>query len=136
VDFSSTWHALLGGALIGAAAALLLLLNGRVAGISGVLGKVASGDFGERGWRFAFLAGLLVPALLVGVPAVQWHAGWGWAAAAGVLVGFGTRLGRGCTSGHGVCGLANFSRRSLVATLIFMATAVVTVFAIRHGGLA
>jgi hypothetical protein len=136
MDMTTALHALLGGALIGAAAALLLLANGKIAGVSGVLGRVASGNYGEHGWRLAFLAGLLVPALLVGVPAVQWHAGWAWAAVAGLLVGFGTRLGRGCTSGHGVCGLANLSGRSLVATLVFMATAVVTVFAIRHGGLA
>jgi len=135
MSMTTALHALLGGALIGAAASLLLLANGRIAGVSGVLGRVAGTDFGEQGWRLAFLAGLLAPALLVGAGPVQWHGGLPWAAASGLLVGFGTRLGRGCTSGHGVCGLANLSGRSLLATLVFMATAIVTVFVVRHGGL-
>ncbi len=129
-------HALLGGALIGAAAAMLLLLNGRIAGVSGILGRISSSDFGEQGWRVAVLAGLLAPALLLGIgsPAAL-PTSWPWAIVSGLLVGFGTRLGRGCTSGHGVCGLANLSGRSLLATLVFMATAIVTVLVIRHGGL-
>ena len=132
----SITHALLGGALIGAAAAMLLLLNGRIAGVSGILGRISSSDFGEQGWRVAFLAGLLAPALLLGTGnTAALPSGWTWAIVSGLLVGFGTRLGRGCTSGHGVCGLANLSGRSLVATLVFMTTAIVTVFVVRHGGL-
>ncbi|HVY64620.1 MAG TPA: YeeE/YedE family protein [Gammaproteobacteria bacterium] len=133
---ASMLHALLGGALIGAAAGLLLLVNGRIAGISGILGRVTSADLGDQGWRIAFLAGLLAPALVFGTGTAQLHPGWTWAVVSGLLVGFGTRLGRGCTSGHGVCGLANLSGRSLLATLVFMATALVTVWVVRHGGLA
>jgi uncharacterized membrane protein YedE/YeeE len=123
-----------GGLLIGSGAAVLLLLNGRVAGISGILGEVLLGAVGEGAWRIAFLAGLLLPALAFGLGAVELPRGWYLIVVAGLLVGFGTRVGSGCTSGHGVCGIANLSRRSLVATLIFMGTAMVTVFIVRHGG--
>lgn len=126
-------RALAGGALIGAGAAVLLLLNGRVAGVSGILGELLGAKGGEQGWRLAFLAGLILPALLLGVGPFQFATGWGLVLVAGLLVGIGTRLGSGCTSGHGVCGLANFSRRSLVATLVFMVTAIVTVYLVRHG---
>ena len=128
------WHALLGGALIGAGASLLLLLNGRIAGVSGIVASVARADPGEQGWRLAFLVGLVAPALFVGTGIADLPPDWVWATVSGLLVGFGTRLGGGCTSGHGVCGLANLSTRSLVATLVFMSTAIVTVFVVRHGG--
>jgi uncharacterized membrane protein YedE/YeeE len=121
-----------GGLLIGAGAAALLLLNGRVAGISGILGNVVDGDAGERGWRIAFLVGLALPALLFGAGQPVLPRSWLLAVVAGLLVGYGTRLGSGCTSGHGVCGLANLSPRSLVAMLTFMFTAVVTLFVMRH----
>jgi uncharacterized membrane protein YedE/YeeE len=118
--------------LIGAGAATLLLLNGRVAGVSGILGNLVRAAAGEQGWRIAFLLGLLIPAFVLGTgPALLPHH-WLWAAASGLLVGVGTQVGGGCTSGHGVCGLANLSTRSLVATVTFMAAAVVTVFLMRH----
>ena len=118
--------------LIGAGAATLLLLNGRVAGVSGILGNLVRAAAGAQGWRIAFLLGLLIPAFVLGTgPALLPHH-WLWAAASGLLVGVGTQVGGGCTSGHGVCGLANLSTRSLVATVTFMAAAVVTVFLMRH----
>jgi uncharacterized membrane protein YedE/YeeE len=109
-----------------------LLLNGRVAGVSGILGSVVDGDAGEHGWRIAFLVGLALPALLFGTGQPVLPRSWLLAVVAGLLVGYGTRLGSGCTSGHGVCGLANLSPRSLVAMLTFMFTAVVTLFVMRH----
>jgi len=126
----------IGGALIGASALLLWLTLGRVAGISGILGGLAGATAEDRGWRIAFLAGLvgapLLVALLLGAPQAEIAAGPALLVAAGLLVGFGTRLGGGCTSGHGVCGIARLSPRSIVATLVFMATAGVTVFVTRH----
>jgi hypothetical protein len=130
------WRALLGGVLIGAGAAALLLWNGRVAGISGILHSAVRGDDGVQRWRLGFLLGLVAPAAILGVGRVEHAGGLPLLGAAGLLVGFGTRLGSGCTSGHGVCGLANLSRRSLVATLGFMASAIVTVYLVRHGAAA
>ncbi|MCJ2014750.1 YeeE/YedE family protein [Methylobacterium sp. J-076] len=129
---------LAGGALIGAAAALLLLANGRIAGISGILGTLLGPAARDRAWRVAFLVGLLAgPALFRGLtghwPEVRIGAPWPMLVAAGLLVGFGTRLGAGCTSGHGVCGLARLSPRSFAAVATFMAAAIVTVFLVRHG---
>ena len=127
-------RAVAGGMLIGAGAATLLLLNGRVAGVSGILGNLVREAAGEQGWRVGFLLGLLVPALILGTgPALlPWH--WLLAVVSGLLVGAGTQIGSGCTSGHGVCGLANLSTRSLVATGVFMTAAMLTVFVVRHGG--
>jgi len=125
-------QALGGGVLIGAGAAVLLLLNGRVAGVSGILANVLDARPGEQGWRLGFLGGLIVPALVLGVPRPHLPATWLLALIAGLLVGIGTRIGSGCTSGHGVCGLANLSLRSLTATMVFMSTAVTTVFVMRH----
>ena len=124
--------ALVGGLLIGSGAAVLLLCNGRVAGISSIAASSLHGTFGPSAWRLAFLAGLVLPAIVFGAGEAKFNGGPPWLAASGLLVGLGTRLGSGCTSGHGVCGLANFSRRSLVATLIFMTVAVVVVFATRQ----
>lgn len=126
-------HSLAGGALIGAGAAVLILLDGKIAGISGIFGRVLHRTFGEHYWRIAFLVGLLLPALVFGTGAIDWQAPPWLLAGAGVLVGFGTRLGSGCTSGHGVCGIANLSPRSLVATVTFMAFAAATVGLIRWG---
>jgi len=127
---------LAGGALIGLAAALFVLLNGRIAGISGVLGGLLRPAGGDVGWRVAFLAGLLgapaVYALFTAVPLPRIDAGWPMLALAGLLVGAGTRYGAGCTSGHGVCGLSRLSPRSLAATVTFMAAGFVTVFVLRH----
>ena len=129
--------ALAGGLLIGASAALLLVLNGRIAGISGILGGLLQPARGEIGWRLAFLAGLFIaPSVYVAfggvLPAVTLTAPLWLLIIAGLIVGFGTRLGAGCTSGHGVCGIGRGSPRSLVATATFMATAILTVFATRH----
>jgi uncharacterized membrane protein YedE/YeeE len=124
--------AFLGGLLIGAAAVVLLYGNGRTAGVSGITAEVLGGDAGEHAWRVAFLAGLLVPAFVLGAPRVDFAGGLPWLALSGLLVGVGTRVGSGCTSGHGVCGLSNLSRRSLVATATFMGVAIVTVYIVRH----
>jgi uncharacterized membrane protein YedE/YeeE len=130
---STSWGALIaGGALIGLAASLLLAANGRIAGISGIYGRLLEGDIGKGGWQLAFLAGLLTPVLVMQVPVMQEPPAWGVMAAAGLLVGLGTRIGSGCTSGHGVCGIANLSPRSLAATVLFMAAAMATVYAVRH----
>jgi uncharacterized membrane protein YedE/YeeE len=129
------WRSLAGGALIGAGAGVLILWNGRVAGISGILGRALRGDVGEAGWRLAFLAGLVLPGLLLGPGAVVYMTGPWVAALAGLLVGYGTGIGSGCTSGHGVCGMANLSLRSLVATAVFVSVAMLTVLATRHVGL-
>ena len=130
------WTSLAGGVMIGTAAAMLLLLNGKVAGISGILGGLLRPRGGDLGWRVAFIAGLVAAPLLyqlvAPLPAVQIDAGTGLLIAAGLLVGIGTRYGSGCTSGHGVCGLSRLSPRSLVATAAFMAAGFLTVFIVRH----
>jgi uncharacterized protein len=120
-------RSLAGGVLIGAGAGVLILLDGKIAGISGIFERVLHRAFGEQYWRLAFLAGLLLPALVLGTGAIDWQASPWLLAVAGSLVGFGTRLGSGCTSGHGVCGIANISPRSLVATLTFIAAGAATV---------
>ena len=130
------WSALFGGALIGLATALLLLLNGRVAGISGIVGGLLRPRPGDVAWRAAFVAGLvaapLAYALVRVLPAVQVDASSATLIAAGLLVGVGTRFGAGCTSGHGVCGMARLSGRSALATAVFMAAGAGTVFVVRH----
>ena len=127
---------LVGGLLIGLAAALLVFFNGRIAGISGIVGGLLRWPRGDKSWRLAFVAGMLAAPLLAvaldKAPAVQVDAGWGTVLVAGFLVGVGTRYASGCTSGHGVCGLSRGSMRSLVATLTFMAAGFVTVFVQRH----
>jgi uncharacterized protein len=130
------WLSLTGGLLIGAAAAMLLLFNGRIAGISGILGGLFELPKGGITWRAAFLIGLLISPLLYSVliepPAIRIQMNTGWLIIAGILVGWGTRLGSGCTSGHGVCGLALGSRRSIVATAVFMISGMGTVYIVRH----
>jgi uncharacterized membrane protein YedE/YeeE len=128
--------AMVGGALIGLSAALLILFSGRIAGISGILGGLLAWPSGDTAWRVAFLLGLvaapLVYALFAPLPTVRIEAGTTALIVAGLLVGIGTRYGSGCTSGHGVCGLARRSPRSLAATAAFMSAGFVTVFVIRH----
>ncbi|MBL0919105.1 MAG: YeeE/YedE family protein [Hydrogenophaga sp.] len=133
------WTSLAGGVLLGTAASLFVLLNGRVLGISGLLGGLLTPKAGDIGWRVALLAGLFVSPLVYGwlapegfITAPRIDAGFGLIVLAGLLVGIGTRYGNGCTSGHGVCGLARLSPRSLVATLAFMGTGFATVFVVRH----
>jgi uncharacterized membrane protein YedE/YeeE len=138
LDTPSGLSAVGGGALIGASASFLLLSHGRVAGISGILGMLLRGGTPDRDWRIGFLVGLIAAGVVaaiafpsavgtspVGLPLI---------AAAGLLVGFGTRLGNGCTSGHGVCGISRLSKRSVTATVVFMATAVLTVIVVRAAG--
>jgi uncharacterized protein len=130
------WPALIGGMLIGLAAAMFALLNGRIAGISGILGGLFKPARGDIGWRVAFIGGLLAAPwayrLFSALPAVQIDADYVALVAAGLLVGVGTRYGSGCTSGHGVCGLSRLSPRSLVATLTFMGAGFAMVFVLRH----
>ena len=130
------WAALAGGVLIGLAAVLLALFNGRVAGISGIVGALLPPRAQGGAWRVAFVVGMLAAPLLYSlfatVPAAESPVNWPVLVVAGLLVGFGTRLGSGCTSGHGVCGLSRLSARSLVATLCFMATGFATVLVVRH----
>jgi uncharacterized protein len=127
--------AAIGGALIGCAVAMLLLLNGRVAGVSGIVGGLLRPAKGDVAWRAAFVAGLLLAPVVfmpMWAPAIVIDASYGTLAVAGLLVGFGSRLGSGCTSGHGICGMSRLSPRSLVATIVFMAAGFVTVFLVRH----
>ncbi len=130
------WGSLAGGVLIGVAAAMLVLLNGRIAGISGIVGGLLRPSSADTPWRLAFVAGLLaapaIYALFARLPALTIDAGYPLLIVAGLCVGIGTRYGSGCTSGHGVCGLSRLSPRSLVATLCFMAAGFVTVFLLRH----
>ena len=129
--------ALSGGILIGLAAFLFLLIQGRVAGISGILAGLLAPATPDTGWRWRFIGGLGVGGALgfwlLGLPApelsqVSWH----WLLVGGLLVGFGAKLGNGCTSGHGICGIGRLSVRSIVATLLFMLAGMVTVFIMRH----
>jgi uncharacterized membrane protein YedE/YeeE len=133
------WASLAGGVLLGIASALFILVNGRILGISGILGGLLAPKRGDAGWRIAFLLGmlaapatllLLAPAGFISPPRID--AGYAAIVIAGLLVGYGTRLGSGCTSGHGVCGLSRLSPRSLVATGTFMAAGFAIVFVIRH----
>ena len=128
--------AVVGGLLIGTAAALFAVLNGRIAGISGIVGGLLRPTAGDVGWRVAFLTGLIaapvIYSLVSAMPAIQIEASYPLLAVAGLLVGMGTRYGSGCTSGHGVCGLSSLSPRSLVATLAFMGAGFLTVFVLRH----
>ena len=130
------WSALAGGVLVGLAAAMFVLLNGRIAGISGVIGGLLKPVKGDVAWRAAFVLGLVgapwLYALVAALPQPRIDASFGALVVAGLLVGVGTRYGSGCTSGHGVCGLARLSPRSLVATVAFMAAGFATVFVIRH----
>jgi hypothetical protein len=129
--------AAIGGGLIGLASVLLMLLTGRIAGISGILGGLLNPRSGEIGWRIAFIAGLILAPLMAGLIGhgmrpPQMPASWTVIVGAGLLVGFGTRLAGGCTSGHGICGISRLSARSIAATVIFMAVAIATVALTRH----
>ena len=133
------WMSLAGCILLGLASAIFILVNGRILGISGIVGGLLGPRSGDTGWRVSFLLGmlaapatlmLLVPAGFLSAPRID--AGYGTVVLAGLRVGFGTRYGSGCTSGHGVCGLSRLSPRSLVATLAFMGMGFATVFLIRH----
>lgn len=141
IDWSNftPWMSLAGGVLLGIAAALFVLLNGRVLGISGILGGLLRPKAGDAVWRISFVLGmlaapvtlaLLAPAGFISAPRID--ASYALIVVAGLLVGYGTRLGSGCTSGHGVCGLARLSPRSMVATGTFMSAGFITVYLVRH----
>ena len=138
IDWQSftPWSSLVGGILIGIAASVLILFNGRIAGISGIIGGLLKPSGGDIGWRIAFIGGLLAAPLIyrlaAELPVIEIDAGNGILIAAGLLVGIGTRYGSGCTSGHGVCGISRLSPRSLAATLIFMAAGFAATYAVRH----
>lgn len=137
LSLDASVRAVLGGVLIGCAAVVLLLCNGRVAGVSGILGGTLQESIPVAGWRYAFLGGLVVGGALLWnflpeTTATHISKSVPLVIMAGLLVGYGSRLGGGCTSGHGVCGIARFSPRSIVATLTFIAAAMVTVFLMRH----
>ena len=129
--------AAIGGALIGLSSVLLMLLTGRIAGISGIFAGLLNVRGDDRAWRIAFIAGLvLVPVIAgwigYGMPPPKLPSSWAVIVTAGLLVGFGTRLGGGCTSGHGICGIGRVSVRSIAATIVFMVTAVITVAITHH----
>jgi uncharacterized protein len=129
--------AAIGGGLIGLSAVLLMLLTGRIAGISGIFGGLLNFRDDDWDWRIAFIAGLILAPLIAGwighaMPTPKLPASWTVIIGAGPLVGFGTRLGSGCTSGHGICGIARLSSRSIVATIVFMLAAIATVAVTHH----
>jgi len=130
------WTALAGGILIGIAAAIFVLVNGRIAGVSGIIGGLLRPSLPDVGWRLAFIAGLVIAPSLYGafvyLPALKIDPSDATLIAAGLLVGIGTRYGGGCTSGHGVCGISRLSPRALVATVAFIATGMATVYVVRH----
>ncbi|HAG77517.1 YeeE/YedE [Stutzerimonas stutzeri] len=130
------WAALAGGVLIGAAASLFVLLNGRIAGISGLLASLLETGGEGRSEKLLFLLGILLAPLLwmlfATLPAMEFQSGWIGLLVAGMLVGVGTRYGSGCTSGHGVCGISRLSPRSIVATVAFMVAGFATVYVLRH----
>lgn len=130
------WASLGGGLLLGLASAAFVLVNGRILGISGIVGGLLRPRAGDAAWRIAFLLGLLSAPfawqLFAALPEARIDAGWGTLVLAGLLVGAGTRWASGCTSGHGVCGLSRLSPRSLAATLAFMGAGFATVFVARH----
>lgn len=132
------WSSLLGGMLIGVSVTIMILLNGRIAGISGIIGSLSSAHRADILWRITFIAGLILSPFVYGifapVPTFNLEASNPYVLLAGLLVGLGSRLGSGCTSGHGVCGIARLSVRSIVATLVFISAGVVTVYLTHHLG--
>lgn len=130
--FEIPWSSIAGGLLLGLSASLLLLMNGRIAGISGILAGLVSPITSKASWQFMFVIGMLgggfiAPSFGYALPS-DGETAMGWIILAGLLVGFGTKLGNGCTSGHGICGIGRLSKRSIVATCVFMASAMLTVF--------
>lgn len=130
------WTALAGGALIGIASAMFVLFNGRIAGITGIMGGLLKPKSGDIGWRLAFIIGLIIAPVVwqffTPLPAMQIDASYILLVLAGLIVGISTRYGSGCTSGHGVCGISRLSPRSIIATLAFMFTGFLTVYIVRH----
>lgn len=135
-DTSAVLNALYGGLLLGFAVSFLYIFNGKLAGISGILGEALSTKLSGQGWRYAFLFGLVLSPIIYGfflpLPIIKITASNPAIIVAGLLVGIGTRMANGCTSGHGVCGMARFSPRSIIATLVFMGFGILTVLMLRH----
>lgn len=130
--FEIPWSSIAGGLLLGLSASLLLLMNGRIAGISGILAGLVSPITSKASWQFVFVIGMLsggfiAPSFGYAMPTYE-ESSLGWIILAGLLVGFGTKLGNGCTSGHGICGIGRLSKRSIVATCVFMTSGMLTVF--------
>jgi len=132
----SPWTSLAGGLLIGLAVSILIVFNGRIAGISGMVGGLFKPAKNEMAWRWAFIFGLIIAPIIYGLvtamPEVEVSASHWQLILAGLLVGIGTRYASGCTSGHGICGIARLSRRSIAATLLFMASGMAVVYVMRH----
>jgi uncharacterized membrane protein YedE/YeeE len=137
MSFSFPWESLFGGMLLGVSASLLLLVNGKIAGISGILSGLLAKKPKDFSWRLLFVVGMIaggaiaVPMFGSTIPST-YSVGTGTLIVAGLLVGFGTKLGNGCTSGHGICGIGRLSKRSIVATCVFMFVAAATVFVRAH----
>ncbi|PSW18154.1 hypothetical protein C9I98_17370 [Photobacterium sanctipauli] len=137
MNFTIPWDALLGGMLLGVSAVLLLLMSGRIAGISGIVSGLLQPKSGETSWRGLFVIGMVAsgaaaPLIGFSLPEALPVSSLLWVSLAGLLVGFGSKLGNGCTSGHGICGMGRFSTRSIIATCTFMVVAMVTVFVRLH----
>jgi uncharacterized membrane protein YedE/YeeE len=132
----SPWTSLAGGLMIGVAVSILIVFNGRIAGISGIVGSLLKPSKNEMAWRWAFILGLIIAPIIYGLltamPEVEVSASHWQLILAGLLVGIGTRYASGCTSGHGICGIARLSRRSIAATLLFMASGMAVVYVMRH----
>lgn len=132
----SPWTSLAGGLLIGLAVSILIVFNGRIAGISGIVGGLLKPAKNEMAWRWVFILGLIIAPIIYGLvtvmPEVEVSASHWQLILAGLLVGIGTRYASGCTSGHGICGIARLSRRSIAATLLFMASGMAVVYVMRH----
>ncbi|OBT07965.1 hypothetical protein A9264_05725 [Vibrio sp. UCD-FRSSP16_10] len=137
MEFSIPWSSLFGGMLLGVSASILLLFNGKIAGISGIISGLIKNQTGDRGWRWLFALGMVAGGVL-GTTALNayiptsYDTGLGILLLGGLLVGFGTKIGNGCTSGHGICGIGRLSKRSIVATCVFMLVAAITVFVRLH----
>ncbi|MBY6198040.1 YeeE/YedE family protein [Vibrio hangzhouensis] len=136
MEFSIPWASLLGGMMLGVSATLLLLFNGKIAGISGIVSKIYKGRKGDTSWRLIFVLGMIfggvVSAKLLGIQPAEMIVPMPLVLVAGLLVGLGTKLGNGCTSGHGICGMGRLSVRSIAATMTFMAVAMVTSYIMLH----
>lgn len=136
MEFTFPWGSLLGGMLLGVSATLLLLFNGKIAGISGIVGRIYKAKTGDTSWRVLFVLGMVFGGVLsakwLGIEPAEMVVSTPLVIVSGLLVGIGTKLGNGCTSGHGICGMGRLSKRSIVATMTFMGVAMVTTFVMLH----
>ncbi|MGR5094410.1 YeeE/YedE family protein [Vibrio maritimus] len=136
MEFTFPWGSLLGGMLLGVSATLLLLFNGKIAGISGIVGRIYKAKTGDTSWRVLFVLGMVLGGVLsakwLGIEPAEMVVSTPLVIVSGLLVGIGTKLGNGCTSGHGICGMGRLSKRSIAATMTFMGVAMVTTFVMLH----